>query len=61
MEADNPFKQLGQPPKEVPNELKQKVMNDVGAAKLLMDMAALFTTNYKNTLGSMFKTNKKSK
>ena len=56
MEKENPFKKLGQPPKEVPKELKQKVMGDVAAAKLLMDMASLFTRNYGESLGSLFKT-----
>lgn len=56
MEKENPFKMLGQPPKNVPIKLRQKVMNEVASAKLVMDMAALFTSNYKATLESMFKT-----
>jgi hypothetical protein len=61
MERENPFKKLGQPPKEVPAELKQKVMGEVASAKLLMDMASLFTTNYSATVGSMFKQKTKKK
>lgn len=59
MEKVNPFKQLGVPPRDVPPELREKVMADVNSAKLLMDMASLFTNNYKNTLASLFKTKKK--
>lgn len=40
---DNPFKQLNQPLKEVPQELKSKVMSDIATAKLLMDLATLFS------------------
>lgn len=60
-EKENPFKLIGHPSQEVPADLKEKVMSDVNAAKLLMEMAALFTSNYKSTLLSLFKTNKKSK
>ncbi|WP_199240688.1 hypothetical protein KFZ70_16320 [Tamlana fucoidanivorans] len=42
---DNPFKQLNQPLKEVPKELKSKVMNDIAVAKLLMDLAMLFSVD----------------
>ncbi|WP_168796661.1 hypothetical protein [Cognatitamlana onchidii] len=42
---DNPFKQLNQPLKEVPQELKAKVMSDIATAKLLMDLATLFSVD----------------
>jgi hypothetical protein len=58
MEKKNPFKLIGQPTQEVPPELKSKVMSDVNTAKLLMEMAALFTSNYKSTIESLFKTKK---
>ena len=61
MERENPFKKLGVPPKEVPVELKKKVMGEVASAKLLMDMAALFTSNYSATVGSMFKQKRNKK
>ena len=61
MESNNPFKLIGQPPREVPQELKQKVLKEVASAKLLMDMATLFTSNYKNTLNSLFLTKNKKK
>lgn len=42
---ENPFKQLNQPLKEVPQELKSKVMSDIATAKLLMDLANLFSVD----------------
>ena len=61
MKRENPFKQIGQPPKEVPTELKQKVLTEVISAKRLMDMAASFAFNYKRSLGSLFLTKKERK
>ena len=42
---DNPFKHINQPLREVPEELKAKVMSDIAMAKLLMDMANLFSVD----------------
>ena len=42
---ENPFKNLDKPLKEVPIELKTKVMNDIAIAKLIMELAALFSYN----------------
>ena len=42
---ENPFSQIDKPLKEVPPELKQKVMKDIATAKLLMEIAALFSLN----------------
>ncbi|MCF7567941.1 hypothetical protein L3X37_06115 [Sabulilitoribacter arenilitoris] len=42
---DNPFKHINQPLKEVPQELKAKVMSDIATAKLLMDLASLFSVD----------------
>jgi len=42
---DNPFKQINQPLKEVPQELKSKVMSDIAMVKLLMDLANLFSVD----------------
>lgn len=42
---ENPFKQINQPLKEVPQELKGKVMHDIAMVKLLMDIAELFSYN----------------
>lgn len=42
---ENPFKQLNTPLKDVPEELKDKVMKDIATAKLLMELASLFSLN----------------
>ena len=38
-EFDNPFKQLNRNLREVLLEMRQKVMNDIAIAKLILDMA----------------------
>ena len=43
---ENPFNQINKPLKEVPPELKSKVMSDIAMAKLIMDLAALFSYNF---------------
>ena len=47
---ENPFKQINQPLKEVPAELKSKVMTDIAIAKLIMDLAALFSYNFSHVI-----------
>ncbi|MGG5487310.1 hypothetical protein [Gaetbulibacter sp. PBL-D1] len=42
---ENPFKQIDKPLKKVPDELKAKVMNDIAIAKLLMELASLFSVD----------------
>ncbi len=42
---ENPFKNINQPLQKVPEELKAKVMNDIAIAKLLMELAELFSYN----------------
>jgi len=42
---NNPFKRLNTPLKDVPEELKGKVMKDIATAKLLMELASLFSLN----------------
>lgn len=42
---ENPFKLINQPLKQVPQELKAKVMHDIAMAKLIMDLAELFSYN----------------
>jgi len=56
---ENPFKKLGQPPKEVPENLKKKVMGDIAAFKLFMDVASLFSSNYADAAESFFIKRKK--
>jgi hypothetical protein len=52
----NPFKELEASLKEVPPHMKKKVMNDIAAAKLIMDMASLFSTNLGSALRKLFRT-----
>ena len=42
---ENPFKKIDYPLRDVPEELKGKVMNDIATAKLLMELANLFSLN----------------
>ena len=42
---DNPFKNIDKPLKDVPEELKARVMKDIATAKLLMELANLFSLN----------------
>lgn len=42
---DNPFKKIDKPLQDVPEELKAKVMKDIATAKLLMEVAQLFSIN----------------
>ncbi|MEP3207564.1 MAG: hypothetical protein ABJN95_00150 [Maribacter sp.] len=58
-EKQNPFKELEKSLHDVPADMKKKVMNDIATAKLVMDMASLFTCNYKSTLEGILKTNTK--
>ena len=58
-EYNNPFSQLNTNLREVPPELRQRVMNDVAIAKLILDMAVLVTSNYSSLLKGLFKTNKR--
>lgn len=59
MERENPFKKIGNPNREVPKELKEKVMSEIASLKLVTDIAALFTSNYQSTMTSFFKDKKK--
>lgn len=58
---ENPFKKIGYPPKQVPKKLKRKVMGDVIAFKLFMEVASLFTSNYTEAVESFFKNRQKTK
>ena len=59
-ENSNPFKDLDRLLLEAPSHLKKKVMNDVATAKLIMDLASLFTINYQSLLAGLFKTKQKN-
>ena len=56
---NNPFKQIDQPLKDVPAELKSKVMKDIAAAKLLMELASLFSLNVGSVVERTIKKRKK--
>ncbi|MEP2056208.1 hypothetical protein [Maribacter litoralis] len=56
---NNPFKNLQGDLKDVPPELRKKVMDDVAAAKLVMELTNLFTGNFASIIESMLKTNSK--
>ncbi len=58
---NNPFKDINKPLKEVPKELKSKVMSDIAMAKLLMDLAALFSYNIGELIESVIKQRKDKK
>ncbi|MEN1784970.1 MAG: hypothetical protein AAGF77_07490 [Bacteroidota bacterium] len=55
-EFNNPFEQLNTNFREVPQEMRQRVMNDVALAKLIMDMTQLVTSNYASLLSKLFRT-----
>lgn len=55
---ENPFKHINQPLKEVPPELKAKVMNDIAMAKLIMEVAALFSYNVGSVIETVIKNRK---
>lgn len=55
---DNPFKHINKPLKEVPAELKSKVMHDIAMAKLLMELAELFSYNLGYIIDSVSKNRK---
>lgn len=57
----NPFKKILHH-HEVPDVLKQKVLNDINMIKLTIDVADLFLVKYPNTIGSVLGgENKKNK
>lgn len=47
---DNPFEYINKPLKDVPAELKERVMKDVAYAKLMMDLASLFSLNVSSVI-----------
>jgi hypothetical protein len=56
---ENPFKQIDQPLKDVPQELKAKVMSDIATAKLLMELARLFSFDMAKVVETTIKKRKK--
>lgn len=56
---NNPFKNLEGNLKDVPPELRKRVMDDVAAAKLIMELGNLFTGNFASIIEGMMKTKTK--
>ncbi|MGS2737874.1 hypothetical protein [Sinomicrobium pectinilyticum] len=56
MKKENPFKKIGGPLRKVPEDTKENVMNSVELIELLRDFSSLFTSNYTDTISSLFKT-----
>lgn len=56
---DNPFEYINKPLKDVPAELKERVMRDVAYAKLLMELASLFSLNVGSVIERTIKERKK--
>lgn len=52
---EDPFKLIDRPLKEVPPELKTKVMSDIAMAKLIMDLASLFSYNIGDVIETVMK------
>jgi len=52
----NPFKELEASLLEAPPGMKKKVMNDIAAARLILDMASLFSINVGSALRKLFRT-----
>lgn len=55
-QTKNPFKEMDDLIREVSPDLKKKVMQDVAIAKLVLELASLFTVNYKSAIENLFKT-----
>ena len=56
----NPFKKIIHH-YEVPEVLKQKVLNDINIIKLTLDVADLFLVKYPNTIGNLLVGDKNNK
>lgn len=55
---NNPFKNIGQPLKEEPKEMKKNVFKDIAAFKFFMELASLFSLNYSEAVQSFFEKRK---
>ena len=55
----NPFKNLQGDLKDVPPELRKKVIEDVATAKLIMELTGLFTGSFAAIIEGMLKTKSK--
>ncbi|GAB1855993.1 hypothetical protein MHTCC0001_08280 [Flavobacteriaceae bacterium MHTCC 0001] len=57
---ENPFKEINKPLREVPPELKSKVMTDIAIAKLIMDLAVLFSYNFNHVIETVISKREKN-
>ncbi|WP_274183414.1 hypothetical protein [Flavivirga sp. 57AJ16] len=55
MEKQNPFKNIGQPPHDVPEDIRNNIMKSITTAKHLMKIKLLFKQNHKAAMSSLFK------
>lgn len=55
---ENPFSKINMPLKEVPQELKAKVMSDIAMARLIMEIAELFSYNLSHVIDQTMKNRK---
>ena len=55
---ENPFKHIDKPLLDVPEELKAKVMTDIATAKLLMELAELFSVDLIKIIEATIKSRK---
>lgn len=55
---ENPFSKINMPLKEVPPELKAKVMSDIAMARLIMEIAELFSYNLSHVIEQTMKNRK---
>ena len=58
---NNPFNKINKPLLNVPEELKGKVMKDIAMAKLLMELASLFSINVGSVVERTIKERNKNK
>ncbi len=56
----NPFKHIDKPLQPVPDELKARVMSDIATAKLMMELANLFSIDLLKIIEATIKSRKNS-
>ena len=61
MEANNPFKKIIEPLKEVPTHIHKDVMSDVHAINLAAELASLFTSNFAEAAESLLEKRKQQR
>jgi len=61
MSPENPFKKLEENLREVPDDLKKKVLNDALRAKLLLEVSSHFLNDIPKVLLKMFEVDSKNK